>query len=205
MSAPFTRPATLAVTCMFVALAGSAHADPREPVSPDKASDHHGLRYQVHFGMAAAGPLLFNDIPDQRLEQTNALEYGGRLAFLLGSELHDLHRVGVGFAGGMLAQSPSRTAALLTPFAIYEIGHPLVLQATAGYAIGVGTGGYADQYGGVSLGAAVRYSFRSLEHESAVGVSVGVAANLVLATSDIRYSSVFLGPQIELTFHSDAK
>jgi len=198
------HPAVAAGVFLATFVSGRARAEQKDSQRLAEATQH-GLRYQIHFALLAAGPLLFNDVPDRRLEHTDALQYGARATFLFGSELRDLHRGGLGFAGGMLAQSPSRAAGLLTPYAVYEIGHPLILQASAGYAVGVGTGGYAEKYSGIFLGSALRYSFRSLEHASPIGVSLGIGASLVLATSDIRHSSVFVGPQIEIIYHSDSK
>lgn len=200
------HPAAIAALVSGTVLAVPARAQPKETPQPAASADSAGLHYQLHFGTMAAGPLLFNDIPNHQLDHVDAIEYGGTVAFLLGTELRDLHRYGLGFSGGMVAQSAARSAGFLTPYLVYEIGHPLVLQARAGYAIGVGSGGYAERYGGFFFGSALRWSFRSNERTSPIGVSLGVGAGLVLATSEIQYSSVFVGPQIEVIYyHGDSK
>lgn len=185
---------------VLVLITWSAQVVAEEPAPADHPSMFKS--YQVHLGLQAGGPLLFKDTPDARLQSTSAFQFGGHLAFLFGTELRHLHRFGLGLAFATLAKSDTRDAETVTPYLVYEIGHPIVLQAGLGWAIGVGTSNFAENYSGFYAGAALRYSFRSEKHPSPVGVSLGVTGSFVAATKSLQYSTAFLGAQIEMIYHS---
>ncbi|MBS1125025.1 MAG: hypothetical protein H6Q90_7253 [Deltaproteobacteria bacterium] len=151
--------------------------------------------------MGSAGPVLFKDTPDQMLESTTAFEYGGRLAFVLGNERLDLHRVGIGVGYDLAARSDTRKLAFITPQLIVETGHPLILQLALGGAIGRGTSEFASNYSGIYTGATLRWSFLDKTRSAPVSVSFGLTGRVIAATKDLQYSSAFVGGQIELVFH----
>jgi hypothetical protein len=157
--------------------------------------------WAIHVGLITAAPLYFKDTPDTKLEATTVFQYGGRISFLLGDELLDLHRFGLGLGYAFVAHSDSRTASMFTPTLLYEIGHPLILQVGIGYSVGIGTDKFASNYSGVYTQATLKYSFRSLMQRSPVGVSIGLHSSFVFSTTDIGYSSAYLGAQVELTYH----
>jgi hypothetical protein len=157
--------------------------------------------YQLQLEMDSAGPVLFKDTPDKMLAKTTAFEYGGRLAFFLGNERLDAHRFGIGVGYDLVARSDTRDLALITPQLMYETGHPLILQVALGAAIGSGTSGFASNYGGFYSAATLRYSFLDKSRPSPVSVSFGLTGRVVAASTDLQYSSAFVGGQIELVFH----
>ncbi len=64
--------------------------------------------YSIRLGFQAAGPLLFRDVPDGRVEQTSVFQFGPRFEFMFGNEVRDVHRVGLGFSYLPVARSDSR-------------------------------------------------------------------------------------------------
>jgi len=179
-----------------IAVPGAARADDSVRRFGDIAHS-----YQLQLAMDSAGPVLFKDTPDQMLESTTAFEYGGRLAFLLGNERLDQHRIGLGVGYDLAAKSDHRKLAFITPQLVYETGQPLVLQLALGGAIGTGTAGFAKNYTGVYTGATLRWSFLDKHKASPVSVSFGLTGRVVASTTSLQYSSVFVGGQLELIFH----
>lgn len=159
--------------------------------------------YSIRLGLESAGPLLFRDAPDARVEETSVFQYGGRLAFLFGHELNDIHRGGISVGYLATAKSDSRSLGFVPILLMYEIGHPLVLQASLGANATTGTRGFKGNYSGVATGMALRYSFQSAERWSDVTVSPGLVARANIATGDTQYSSVFLGAQVEIMYDTN--
>ncbi len=159
--------------------------------------------YSVRLGIESAGPMLFRDVPDQRLEATSVFQYGGRLAFLFGNELTDVHRFGVGASYNFVGKSETRKLGFVDLYAMYETGHPLVLQASVGANIATGTTEFADEYGGLYSALALRYSFVTASRFSAVSVSPGLVAKSYLVTSDAQMSSFFFGAQLEFSYNTN--
>jgi hypothetical protein len=192
----------LAITSLTAALAlpGLAAADDAAAVHERKLGDITSS-YQLQLAMDSAGPLMFKDTPDMKLEKTTAFEYGGRLAFFLGNERLDAHRFGIGVGYDVAARSDSRQLNMITPQLMYETGHPLILQLGLGLAMGNGTAGFASNYGGFATGATLRYSFLDKDKASPVSVSFGLTGKFVASTTSLQYSSAFVGGQIELVFH----
>jgi len=180
---------------------GSAHQVGATASASSGASDWFS-NYSIRLGFEAAGPLLFRDTPDRRVEETTVLQFGPRLAFLFGHEINDIHRAGLGVSYLSVAKSDSRRMTFIPIYLMYEIGHPLVLQATAGANLTSGTDGFASNYGGVHTGLALRYSFQAADKWSPVTVSPGIAAQANLA-GDMQYSSVFLGAQLEIMYDTN--
>jgi len=188
----------VALTSFGMALALPSVASADEPARRFSDITH---TYQLQLAMASAGPVLFQDTPDQMLEETTAFEYGGRLAFLLGNERLDVHRVGLGVAYDLAARSDSRKLAFVTPQLIVETGHPLILQLALGGAIGSGTSGFASNYSGLYTGVTLRWSFLDKRRAAPVSVSFGLTGRVIASTTDLQYSSAFVGGQLELVFH----
>jgi hypothetical protein len=157
--------------------------------------------YSIRLGFQSGGPLLFRDTQDGRVEQTSVFQFGPRVAFLFGNEVRDVHRAGIGFAYLPTARSDSRHLRFIPIYLMYETGHPLVLQATMGANIATGTAGFSN-YGGVHTGVALRYSFLSESRWSPVTVSPGIVANANVSTSNMQYSSAFLGAQIDVSYNT---
>lgn len=158
--------------------------------------------FSVRIGLESAGPLLFEDTADQRLERTTVFQYGGRLAFLFGSEHKDSHRVGLGVSYNFVAKSESRDMQFVDPYLMYETGYPFVLQLHAGASLATGTKELADAHGGLYSAAALRYSL-DRTGSAIFRVSPGIVAKSYLVTSDMRNSSFFVGGQVEFTFNTD--
>jgi len=159
--------------------------------------------FSVRIGLESAGPILFQDSPDQRIEETSVFQYGGRVAVLLGSEGKDTHRVGLGVGYNFVAKSESRKLNFTDIYAMYETGHPLVLQLHGGYSVAGGTTELAQDHGGIYSAAALRYSFDSPSDPSRIRVSPGLIGKSYLNTGDARNSSFFIGAQIEFTYNSN--
>lgn len=197
----------LITVCLLTALAPAASAQTAAAgiqanavsTTPTEFFDNYSLR----MGLQSGGPLLFRDVPDGRLEETTVFQFGGRLAFLFGHELKDIHRGGLGISYLSVANSESRSLAFLPVQLIYEAGHPLILQATLGANATLGTDGFKGKYPGVHTGLALRYSFRRPESWSSVMVSPGIFAHANLATGDMQYSTVFIGAQLEIMYDSN--
>jgi len=190
----------LSVAAAFPAVARAEPAAAHADESARKFADiTHS--YQLQLALASAGPVLFKDTPDQMLETTTAFEYGGRLAFLLGNERLDVHRLGLGLGYDHAARSDSRNLAFITPQLIVETGHPLILQLAVGAAIGKGTADFASNYSGLFTGATLRWSFLDKHRTAPVSLSFGLTGRVIAATKDLQYSSAFVGGQIELVFH----
>jgi hypothetical protein len=193
---------------------GAASAGSAAPAEPEAAAVRaaEGRRpvkamlrsFQVHVGLESAGPVLFRDTPDGRLEATSVFAYGGRLAFLFGDELLDLHRLGLGVRWDSLVNSDTRSLSLITPHLAYEIGHPLVLQVGAGYAFARGTEGFAADYAGWATSAALRWSFRRRDDATPLSASLGLVGQVVVP-KDHERASAFVGAQVELIFHRPQK
>ena len=144
--------------------------------------------------------MLFQDTPDGRVEKASVFEYGGRIAFLFGDELLDLHRLGLGVRWDSIATSDTHDLRFITPQLMYEIGHPLILQAGAGYSFASGTDDYAEHYKGWATSAAMRWSFRRRSNANPVSTSLGLVGQFV-AASTFEKSSAFVGLQLEVIFH----
>jgi hypothetical protein len=158
--------------------------------------------YSIRLGLQSAGPLHFRDTPDGRVEQTSVFEFGPRLAFLFGNEVRDIHRAGLGLSYISVARSDTRKLAFIPIYLMYEIGHPLVLQASAGANIASGSSNFTGKYGGVYTALALRYSFQSVDKWSPITVSPGIATMANLSTESMQYSSVFLGAQLEISYNT---
>jgi hypothetical protein len=157
--------------------------------------------FQVHLSFDLSGPLLFNDTPDSTIDELTAFNYGGSLTFMLGNEIRDFHRLGLGVSYHMMARSQDRKLDSITPYLAYEIGHPLVLQLRGGYAITTGTSEFAENYAGVYGGILLKYSFTNSDSTSPVSVSAGLAADAVISMEASEYSSVFVGVKLEIIYH----
>jgi len=192
--------------CALLALPTVAWAgdDGGDDTTVESSADHSVFsNYSIRLGVESAGPILFRDTPDARLEPTSVFQYGGRLAFLFGNELTDSHRFGLGVSYNFVAKSPTRKLHFTDIYAMYETGHPLVLQASIGADIATGTSELADQYGGVYSGLALRYSFVSASRFSKISVSPGIVAKSYLVTSDAQMSSFFVGAQLEFSYNTN--
>lgn len=158
--------------------------------------------YSIRFGLEAAGPLHFRDVPDGRVEETSVFEYGAKVGFLFGNELTDIHRGGLQISYLPIAKSDTRNLKLIPIDLVYEIGHPLVLQVLLGYNIQAGTG-FDSKYGGLSTGLALRYSFQSLQKWSPITVSPGIVSRANISSDSWQYSTVFLGAQLEFSYNTN--
>jgi hypothetical protein len=159
--------------------------------------------YSIRAGVEAAGPLMFRDTPDALSEETSVFAIGPRVGFLLGSELANVHRAGIGFSYLPAARSESRKLTFIPIYLMYETGHPLILQLRAGANLAGGTEGFKDNYGGFHAGMALRYSFLRQENWSPVSVSPGLLAFTNLSSESMQYSSAFLGIQIEVAYNTN--
>lgn len=170
-------------------------AAPPKPAGPPSA-------WEIHAGFVSAGPLLFRDTPDRRLEPTTVFEYGGAISAFLGDETSRPIRYGGGASFVSVARSPSRSLQLATPFAAIEIGHPLVLQLTLGPALATGEGAWTKDHSGISTGATLRWSFRKAATPSPIAVSAGLTGRFVASTADFTRSSAFAGFVVDVQYHS---
>jgi hypothetical protein len=159
--------------------------------------------YSIRLGLEAAGPLLFRDTPDGMVEETTVYQFGPRVGFFFGHEIRNIHRGGLGLSYLFTGKSESRSLTFIPIYLLYEIGHPLILQAAAGANLTTGTKDFADQYSGIHTGLALRYSFFSADSTSPITVSPGIAARANLVTDDMQYSSVFLGAQVEIMYNTN--
>lgn len=191
-----------AAALLLTLTSGAAYADDVE-VSQERTFTDIKENFSIRLGMESAGPIRFNDSPDQRLEKTTVFQYGGRLAVLLGDEAKDAHRLGLGVSHNFVAKSESRKLNFTDVYLMYETGHPLVLQLHSGLSIAGGTAELADDHGGLYNAAALRYSFDRPGTSSKIRVTPGLVAKSYLNTGDARNSSFFVGAQIELTYNSN--
>jgi len=183
----------------------AAYADETTTSSVSKSHSFKDItkNYSVRLGIESAGPIRFNDSPDQRLEKTSVFQYGGRLAFLLGNESKDAHRLGLGVGYSFVAKSESRKLNFTDIYAMYETGYPLILQLHSGYSIAGGNGNLSTDRSGIYNAAALRYSLDRPGTSSKVRVSPGLVAKSYLNINDAQDSSFFLGAQIEFTYNSN--
>jgi hypothetical protein len=158
-------------------------------------------RWEARVGASTAGPVLFNDAPDQRIEPTTAFEYGGQGTFLFGRVDDDFYRFGLGVGYAGMARSASRNMRLLTPRAVFETGGVFHVQAGLGYAVTLGTDGFTEHYDGVYSRLALRRDFRDPDSESPMGVALGLCSDFIASTESMRYSSAFVGAEIDVIFH----
>jgi hypothetical protein len=159
--------------------------------------------YSVRLGLQAAGPLLFRDAPDGRVEETTVFPFGPRLALLFGHELRNIHRAGLGLSYLFVGDSESRSLSFIPIYLLHEIGHPLILQSALGANLTAGTEGFADNYTGVHTALALRYSFIEADRWFPVTVSPGITAQANLVPDDMQYSTVFLGAQVEIMYNTN--
>ena len=157
--------------------------------------------YSVRVGLESAGPVHFKDTPDGQLDPTTVFQYGGHLAFVLGNDLVDVHRFGLGFGFDRVASSSKRSLNFMTPYLMYETGHPLVLQAQVGATLALGSKGFAGNYGGFYSGLALGYSFLREAHWSPISVTPSLVARSTLSIKSMQYSSFFLGAQVEVAYN----
>lgn len=158
--------------------------------------------WQAHLSFLSAGPLLFRDVPDRRLEPTTVFEYGGAATFLMGEETVKPVRFGGGLSFVSVARSPTRSLQLASPYFAAELGHPLALRLEVGPALGVGSGDWTSRYSGLSTGALLRYSFRQPTQLQPMSVSIGPNGRFVASVNDFTRSSAFLGAQVDVAYHS---
>jgi len=180
------------------AAAHIAHAEPAAGTSRSFADSLHSYNLQV--GLDSAGPLLFRDTPDMTLADTTVFAYGGHLAFLLGDELVDSHRLGLSVGYQTVARSHARKLTMITPELVYQTGHPFQLQVGLGYAAASGTADFASNYAGLESSASLRWSFLG-KPDSTVSLALGVTGRVIVVTKDFDYSSAFLGAQLDASFH----
>lgn len=204
----------VAIACSFVAFSeGSASAQTTQAGAQASGTAQLGGtssvsttgaeffdNYSIRLGFLSAGPLLFRDTPDGRVQQTSVFAFGPRLAFLFGNEIRDIHRAGLGISYLPVARSDARNLAFVPIALMYEIGHPLVLQTALGANIAAGSSEFTKNYGGVHTGLALRYSFQSPDKWSPVTVSPGIVTMANLSIESMQYSSVFLGAQLEVSY-----
>lgn len=126
---------------------------------------------------------------------------GGHLGFVYGDELVDAHRFGISVAYDSIARSTDRTMALITPMVTYETGFPFQLEVGLGWSIPKGTTDFADNYGGVTSQATLRWAFQNRAKPSKVSVGLGLIGRVTATTSNFDYSSAFIGAQIDLGYH----
>lgn len=198
--------------CVLFGSVGLARAETESKPPPDKQLTRSAepdtkrsvfKNYSIRLGMESAGPVLFRDTADARLEDTTVFQFGGRLAFLFGNELYDMHRFGLGVSYNFVGKSATRKLNFTDVYLLYETGHPLILQAAIGANIAGGTKAFAEEYGGVYAGLALRYSFIRPSRFSKVSVSPGLVAKSYLVTADARMSSFFVGAQLEFAYNTN--
>ncbi len=158
-------------------------------------------RWEARLGGTTAGPVLFKDAPDQRLEPTTAFQYGGQGTFLFGRVDSDFYRFGLGLGYTGMARSASRNMRLVTPRVVFETGGVINFQAGLGYAVTTGTDGFKQHYDGVYTRLAVRRDFRDLDSSSPMGVALGLCTDFIASTESMSYSSAFVGAEIDVIFH----
>jgi len=202
-----TRVAAGFLAAGAMALAPRAAAADTTADAPAATAEARGFTdifgdFQLSVTLDGSGPLRFKDTADTTLDTTEVFEYGAGVGLMFGDERVDLHRVGLGVSFDRVARSADRTLAFITPHIAYEIGHPLVLQLDLGYSIATGTAGFKDNYKGIYTGFVLRYALRSATSDSPVSVSPGLVGAMILTPDDSRFSSAFLGAQIEFTYHS---
>jgi len=195
--------AYLFATTFTLLLASNARAD--EPAAEAQQSAERKVwdNYSIRLGLESAGPVLFRDTPDGRIENTSVFQFGGHLAFLFGHERKDFHRFGLALAFNQVAKSDTRKLRFLDPYLVYETGHPLMLQVGLGASIATGTSSFADEYGGLFGLFGLRYSFTREGRDSIVSVSPGLVAKSYLVTSDVQNSSFFVGAQVEIAYSTN--
>jgi len=194
----------LAVLVPTQALAQEAKAEGQANLSAAGSTTAPAFfdNYSIRLGLEAAGPLLFRDVPDGRVEQTTIFQYGGRLGFLFGNELKNPHRGGIGMSYLFTGKSDSRSLTFIPIYLLYETGHPLVLQAALGVNATAGTAGFKGHYAGMHTGLVLRYSFLR-EDSGPITVSPGIAARSNVVFGDMQYSSVFVGAQLEISYNTN--
>jgi len=165
-----------------------------------ESSDGLFHAYSLVFGVQSAGPLLFRDTADYKLDPIVVFQYGAHLAFVTGDELTDTHRFGLGLEFDRVASSPSRALNFFTPYLTYQTGHPLVFHVQLGGTIAAGGGRMAGNYSGVYTAIALGYSFLGDSHASAISVTPSLVGRSTIAVKDIDYSSFFLGAQVEIAY-----
>ena len=158
-------------------------------------------RFGVSIAVDSAGPLLFKDTPDARLEETRVFQYGARLSFRLGDPRFDKHRGGLALGVSSVARSSTRRLIALDPYFVYAAGQSLQVQIGLGARIGLGTEGFRQNYTGILGLVELRYAFINKGGTSPVTVTPGIYAQFVLNPKTPAYSSAFVGARVELTIH----
>ena len=182
---------------------GRAKAKKQKKVKPKSAAARYFSNFQIGGALEVGGALYFKDTPDQTVDDTLALLYGARLAFLFGHYRKDDHRFGIAVNYDVAAKSSDRTLMYITPYLIYNIGYPFTLEAGLGYAISVGTEQFAEYYDGLFAGLGIKYTFNSLESHSPVGVALGVNGKFILPFDDLTYTSSYVGVSLEIMYRSN--
>ncbi len=159
--------------------------------------------FQLGGGFEVGAPWRFKDTPDQTVDKTLALLYGARLAFLFGHYINNDHRFGVAVNFDVAAKSSQRTLMYITPYLIYNVGYPFTLETGLGYAISVGTSGFAERYDGLFTEVGLKYTFNSTKKHSPVGVSLGAIGKFILPFDDLTYVSAFGGVSLEIMYRSN--
>ncbi len=205
-----SRLASICATVSSTIPLAVAHAEEATPPAAQATVAHRSFgdtasAYTLSLGLASAAPALFKDTPDMTLSETTVFAYGGQVAVMFGDEFIDAHRLGLRISYGSVARSLERSLTLITPMATYQTGHPLQLEVGLGWAIPRGTAGFADNYGGLSSAATLRWSFRRASAPAKVGVGLGVTGQVIAATSDFDYSSAYVGAHVDIRFHLGAQ
>ncbi len=145
------------------------------------------------------GPLMFKDTEDQRLEDLSLMELGGGLQFTFGDYRHDTNHFGLGFEYRMVAHSDTRDLAYMTPYLVYDAGFPFAAELRVGYNLTQGTEGFAENYEGIYMAAALKYTFARAD-KLPVLMGLALYGEYVLPTEDMSYASGFVGVRMEVSY-----
>lgn len=160
-------------------------------------------RFEVGVGVDAAGPLMFRDPPDARLEAPTVFQYGGRLGFRFGTPDQDPNRLGLELGWHGLAHSDSRQLNAFDPLLVLASGGATEVQVGAGARIALADAGFTvgDRvpFTGPMASLQLRHAFLDEQAAVPVGVSVGGFVEAVLG-HPADYTSVFAGARFDFTF-----
>ncbi|NOY25406.1 MAG: hypothetical protein GXP62_05990 [Oligoflexia bacterium] len=184
----------LALLSLLVTLPAQAAPDQSQSQSQNFFRDG-----SVVLAVEAAGPLLFQDVPDGTIENTTANYYGLVLTGMIHDEATDTHRLGFGLGVASAARSATRSLTLVTPRLVYETGFPFVFDMALGGAIPLGKGGLDTGHGGVLGELGLRWALHG--PKSKLTVSPGIDTMMVLNPKDPTASSAWLGAQVQLAYH----
>lgn len=162
-------------------------------------------RFDVALGVSGSGPLLFADLPDDRLAPTSVFGWGARAAFRFGDPAVDDHRFGVAFGFQGLARDDLRSLRAFDPALLYAAGERVEVQAGLGYRVAIASPGFLAPdgkapYAGPLASLELRKELIDGHSGPPLVVTAAAFAEGVLALPDPSYSSAFGGLRLELAW-----